>query len=151
MVQLAGQFAHEPAFKKPHVAGEICFLCTSLDAPAAIAPLITLVSRDDAADISVADGEDLRLRALVGLLGYHQDLRYNPGFAAALEPLLRSPKYKILSLTALVGLWPERRSELTKLASLSPDEESSLELSLEWSGFRREQSGAQVTGRSGAA
>jgi hypothetical protein len=53
---------------------------------------------------------------------------------------MQDPKYELLSLTALVGLWPEKRRELTELIgrrSAGRSLESRLKTSLRWAGFGR--------------
>jgi hypothetical protein len=152
VVQLLDHIASQSVFEKPNVAGEICCLCTLLDASRGIDPLAKLVSRDDTALALLPDGEDLRLRALrslVGLLGDRHATQPEASLATVFEHLLGDPKCGLLSLTALVGLWPERRSEFVRRSLLSPSDESRLDISLRWAGFISEA--AQLKGQSSRA
>lgn len=148
VVQLIDIIANQSAFENPQIAGDVCFLCASLDAPRAIGPLARMVSRDDLTSVFLPDGEDLRLRALrtlVALLALHKPSQGGEYLISVLEYTLGDPRYKILSLTALLGVWPEQREEFLKLAPLNPDDESRLNLSLQWAGFAHET--ADLKGR----
>lgn len=136
---------------RSQVIGDVCYLCTALGASDAINPLATLVSRDDTALAHLKDCEDLRLRALrslVGLLGWHQPSDPDPQLEHLFERLLHDPKYELLSLTALVGLWPERRIEFIDLASSGRSLEHRLRTSLRWAGFVRGEKAHSIKGQS---
>jgi hypothetical protein len=128
--------ATDREIEDPRIVGEICSLSAVLDAEQAIKPLIVLVANTDLSNVRLSDDEDLRLRALrslVGLLGAHRSVEDAGELQTVLESLLGDKRYELLALAALVGLSPERRSEL--LARTAITDASELDLILEWAGF----------------
>jgi hypothetical protein len=128
--------AADREIEDPLIVGEICSLSAVLDAEQAIKPLIVLVASSDLSSVRLSDDEDLRLRALrslVGLLGAHRSVEEAEELKTVLESLLGDKRYELLALAALVGLSPERRSELLGRAAIA--DVSELDLILEWAGF----------------
>jgi hypothetical protein len=128
--------AADREIEDPLIVGEICSLSAVLDAEQAVKPLIVLVASSDLSNVRLSEDEDLRLRALrslVGLLGAHRSLEDAGELERVLESLLGDKRYELLALAALVGLCPERRSELLGRAAVT--DVSELDLILEWAGF----------------
>jgi hypothetical protein len=95
--------------------GELCYLAARIGSTEALEPLRILASRTDATGL-VAPGEHLRLRALralVGLLGFAENVRANDYRETLLEAL-GEPPLALTALTGLVGLWPSEREDFLR-------------------------------------
>jgi len=136
-VSLLTRLASQPSLDHIQALGDICHMSTALGARDATLPLAHLMERKEAADALLPNGEDLRLRALrcvVGLLGAGLTAAPREAFQPSFESLLNNPKYRLLALIGLVGLWPERRTQFLARTSGGVSE-SELDEGLEWAGF----------------
>jgi hypothetical protein len=70
---------------------------------------------------------------MVGLLGSAPGRQDRERFRAVLEQCAQSPSYKLISVTGLVGMWPEYKGEITSLGI----NEDLLNVSLTVAGFRQ--------------
>jgi len=119
--------------------GELCYLASRISSKPAIYPLRNLAERCSPS-LKLLDDEpllNLALRALLGLLGHFQQEVKREDFRAVFEHNLMNPRCKMICLTALVGLWPERRDRL--IDDLRREghkiEDRDLSTSLELAGF----------------
>lgn len=119
--------------------GELCYLASRISSKPAMYPLRSLAERCPPA-LKLPDDEpllNLALRALVGLLGHFQQGVEREDFRAVFEHNLMNPGCQMICLTALVGLWPERRDRL--IGDLRREgykiEDRDLSTSLELAGF----------------
>ena len=129
-----GDFTPEAA-----ALGELCYLASRIQSMPAIFPLRDLSSICPPS-VKLPDDEpllNLALRALLGLLGHFHAEVEREDFRALFENNLGNPGCQMVCLTALVGLWPERRNRL--IESLRRNgygiEDGDLSTSLELAGF----------------
>jgi hypothetical protein len=130
------------AAPSPDVLGSLCYLAAAMRALEALDVLPGMVTRNGSEQMLLRDGEPVRSRALRALIGL---LACDPARASQtarsfdlrglFENLLAEPKYQILALTGLIGLWPNRRQEFINMLPLGQVELRRVNVSLELAGF----------------
>jgi hypothetical protein len=120
----------------PDVLGDLCYLAAALAADEALDVLPSIVAADRSEKMLLLDGEAVRsraLRAVVGLLAISP--RRDASLEKLFENLLLEPRYQILALTGLIGLWPDRRREFIAMAPAGQVDERLLNANLDLVGF----------------
>src|SRR5205807_7193424 len=99
------------------VLGDLCYLAAAIGAHESIDVLPAIIRRPDSEHLTLWTGETIRCHALRALIGLLADSRCRSAeIKALLRELCLDPRYRVLALTGLIGLWPDEahqyRSEL---------------------------------------
>lgn len=129
--------AGAPLGRDPEVLAHLAYLAAAFLCADAIPSLTAILNQEEAATILLADGQSLRvfaLRCFLPLAARYPE-RLPQDHSRLLERLLAAPDCEILSLTALVGLSPERRRELVTRVPAGLIDDAGLDARLRVAGF----------------